>query len=132
MSEQLWNRVHDFEYRGFQCCVVNYKYTRPNLARTFLEGSLDYSDWWCGYVFIPESNELHGKHYDDINISCHGGLTFANKFHVKDSKNFDKYAIGFDFNHYGDYGGDRPKAEFECKKIVDQLLETTFVTEGSS
>jgi hypothetical protein len=126
-NEKRWKRVHDFEYRGFNCTVVNYSFETLNLARTFLEGMDDYSDWWCGYVQIPEGHKFYGKYYDDVDIDCHGGLTFAGDFHVTDSNNAGKWCIGFDFQHYNDHGGDRMKAEFECKKVVDQMLEMAFV-----
>ena len=31
----------------------------------------------CGYVGVPEGHPAHGKDYDDVEVSCHGGLTFA-------------------------------------------------------
>jgi len=49
----------------------------------------------CGYVEIPKGHELHGKHYDDINIDCHGGLTFSDFLE-------DAYLIGFDCAHCDD------------------------------
>jgi hypothetical protein len=32
---------------------------------------------WCGYVGVPPGHAYHGMHYDDVNCSVHGGLTFA-------------------------------------------------------
>ena len=124
-NQKPWDAVHDFDYRGFKCTVVRYTNERPNLAREFLEGFIAF-EWWCGYVEIPKENKFYQKHYDEIDIECHGGLTFSGNLHVSDSNNSGKYCIGFDFNHGGDGGGDRPKVEFECKKIVDQLLEVSF------
>lgn len=46
---------------GYPCLVVRNRF-----------GSL------CGYVGVPATHPLHGKHYDDPkDINVHGGLTFA-------------------------------------------------------
>ena len=57
----------------------------------------------CGYVEIPKDNKLYGKDYEDININCHGGLTYS-KFN---NRNYpveynNGYFIGFDCSHCGD------------------------------
>ena len=31
----------------------------------------------CAYVGVNKINPLYGKHYDDVNVSCHGGMTFS-------------------------------------------------------
>lgn len=36
------------------------------------------SGHWCGYVGVPAGHPWHGKHYDDVAVEVHGGLTFAN------------------------------------------------------
>lgn len=57
------------------------------------------------YVCIPKDHPARGKHYDKIQIECHGGLTFSNsgKNYVADSKN--EWWIGWDYHHYNDYSG---------------------------
>jgi hypothetical protein len=32
---------------------------------------------WCGYVGVPEGHRAYGRGYDDVNVVCHGGLTYA-------------------------------------------------------
>lgn len=32
-----------------------------------------------GYVGIPKTHPFWGKHYDNVNVQVHGGLTFANE-----------------------------------------------------
>lgn len=32
---------------------------------------------WCGYVGVPDDHPLHGKGYGGVDVSVHGGLTFA-------------------------------------------------------
>ncbi len=34
---------------------------------------------WCGYVGVGRKNPAFGHDYDDVNVSVHGGLTFAHK-----------------------------------------------------
>ncbi len=34
---------------------------------------------WCGYVGVPPGHPWHGKSYDDVEASVHGGLTYANE-----------------------------------------------------
>lgn len=45
----------------------------------------------CGYVFVPEGHPDFGKHYDDVDVTVHGGLTYANGG-----------CFGFDCGHAGD------------------------------
>jgi hypothetical protein len=35
----------------------------------------------CGYVAVPPGHPLHGKHYGEVDVSCHGGLTYAEACH---------------------------------------------------
>lgn len=57
---------------------------------------------WTAYVGIPEDHELAGKNYDDIDVNCHGGLTYSGKggdgFLPK-----GYYWYGWDYAHLGDY-----------------------------
>jgi len=32
---------------------------------------------WCGYVGVPPGHRYHGVSYDDVDVTAHGGLTFA-------------------------------------------------------
>ncbi len=50
----------------------------------------------CGYVHLTPDNDYYGYEYDDIPVSCHGGLTYG-------SEHDDEWVIGFDCGHYGDY-----------------------------
>lgn len=120
MGNQIMPSTKDYSYNGFKFSTVKYTYTAPNVARMFLE-NISTHDWWCGYVFLPENHQYYGKWYDDIPLEAHGGLTFGDKFHSKSSKNFGEFAIGFDFNHFGDNGGSEELVIKECKKIIGQL-----------
>jgi len=91
------------------------------------------------YIKIPKGHKYYEKDYDDINIDCHGGFTFAGKdfiFNPIEIKN--SWWIGWDYAHSGDYMGyyetDSPLAGSgkkwttkeiykEVKKVIQQLKE---------
>lgn len=95
----------------------------------------------CGYVCLPKDNKNFGKFYDDIDVDCHGGLTFSDetisfleysdkyKCMVKTSIK-DKWIIGWDYAHYGDYTAfDRTGKRYstqaitlECQYVIMQLI----------
>ncbi len=102
---------------------------------------------YCGYVRIPDNHpdnkkidktlEIFGRKinvgYDDININCHGGLTFGER--VKQGDNFPQGFtegawIGWDYGHLGDgteyFDGKKwtaKEVEQECKSVIQQLLK---------
>lgn len=51
----------------------------------------------CGYVFIPQGHPCFEKNYEDINIRCHGGLTYSD--HYFNGTYLDDWIIEFDCNH---------------------------------
>ena len=77
--------------------------------------------WGNGYVLLPHNHPFYGKHYDDIGVGVHGGLTFSDYFDadhflewignrefdgdvtLENYKKFDNWwMIGFDTAHAGD------------------------------
>jgi len=86
----------------------------------------------CGYVKLTPDNDFFGKNYDDIPVSCHGGLTY----HSDDGTN---WVIGFDCAHFDDlqpfyidqqiiYGVNRVYRDMEfvteeCESICEQISE---------
>ena len=52
----------------------------------------------CGYVTVPVGHPAHGKDYNDLNVSVHGGLTYAR------DEGDGGWTLGFDCSHYGDAG----------------------------
>lgn len=54
---------------------------------------------YCGYVLVPESHPDERKHYDDVEVDVHGGLTFRCK--AKEGGSW----FGFDTAHAGDWIG---------------------------
>ena len=55
----------------------------------------------CVYCGIPEDHPLAGFSYDDIPLSCHGGLTFSDKGDGK-YRPTGFYWYGWDYGHAGD------------------------------
>ncbi len=55
----------------------------------------------CAYLGMPKDHPTAGKHYDDVDLDCHGGLTFGK---VGDGNRWDKhlYWYGWDYSHAGD------------------------------
>lgn len=82
--------------------------------------------WGNGYVAIPPDHKYHGKHYDDLDIEVHGGLTFTGNAHLFPDQDLpDSYwVIGFDTAHYGDTKETWPKErlEAEVEKLYLQLI----------
>lgn len=54
-----------FESNGLRCALVLMD------ANPFMRA------YFCGYVRVPPDHPWAGKHYDDIDVAVHGGLTFS-------------------------------------------------------
>ena len=54
----------------------------------------------CGYVDV-RNTKLNGLHYDDVAVSCHGGLTYSNAFTPLTCEK--GWWIGWDYAHLRDY-----------------------------
>jgi hypothetical protein len=89
-----WNKEPDrvdFIHAGFSCFIL--RNTSGN---------------WCGYVGVPSTHPAYEKDYDNVNVSVHGGLTYANKCnghicHVPEpGMPDDVWWLGFDTAHYDD------------------------------
>lgn len=54
----------------------------------------------CGYVRLPLGHPWHGKHYDDLPVEVHGGLTFSEADADCNKGGEDNaFWIGFDCAH---------------------------------
>lgn len=99
-------------------------------------GMIDFG-WGNGYVLIPEGHPLHGKHYDDIDVSVHGGLTFSElvddemieKWEI-DAEDKGKWCVGFDTAHYNDNLSKWPKeaVQAETDRLMEQLVSYEVVS----
>ncbi len=83
----------EFEHAGFACLLH-----RGPIGQ------------WCGYCGVPPSHPMYGKHYDDVAVDVHGGLTYSDRCQKegpichtpKPGEPDDLYWFGFDCAHLGD------------------------------
>ncbi|MEE3344287.1 MAG: hypothetical protein VZS44_09375 [Bacilli bacterium] len=89
------------------------KYTTKNIRELLCNGIykeyhfyvLNLGNHPTAYVEIPKTSKLFGKHYDDIDILVHGGLTYSDD-ELRTSENTkmtNSWFIGWDYAHAGDY-----------------------------
>ena len=123
MKPMVYKKRGDIEildngiYNGYQYWIVSYG-SHP-----------------CAYIDVSNTS-LAGEFYDDIDIDCHGGLTYSeNQLATVDKKG---WFIGWDYAHLGDYyrtsynsvnGKQWTTGEIveECINVIEQinqLLET--------
>lgn len=79
----------------------------------------------CGYVVIPNDHPWHGQHYDSIDATAHGGLTYAGVPDDEEGSPNARYAIGFDCAHLGDLV---PCAPHSWGAGRDTYRDFTYVT----
>ncbi|MEN6512227.1 MAG: hypothetical protein ABFD00_10425 [Chloroherpetonaceae bacterium] len=87
-----------FNYLGYECMVF-----RPIEFDNFIKGG-----YLCGYVVLPNDYPLYGKNIDELNLECHGGITFS-EFN-------ETHFISFDCAHCTDIN---PSLGIYWKKLVD-------------
>lgn len=73
-----------FEFRGYPCVVIFQTIGHR-----------------CGYVGLPKNNKYYEMGYDEIDIDCHGGLTYASSS-LYEQDDTDTWWIGFDCAHCDD------------------------------
>jgi hypothetical protein len=81
----------EFEYKDFECKVLRILHREP-----YSKEECYFGGYLCGYVKIPENHPSFNKQYNDIEVDCHGGLTYS-------EKEENAYWIGFDCAHLMDY-----------------------------
>lgn len=122
---------------------VIYNKNRPGSAEQIAGGTYKNFDYYVlnlkthptAYIDVTNS-PLNGCD-EDIDISCHGGITWCDNF----VKHIDKkgWFIGWDYAHYGDYMGygdvlfnnmfqykkkwTTEEIVEECKNVIDQIVE---------
>lgn len=96
------------------------------------------------YVKIPNGHPYFGKSYWNIDINCHGGLTYSeNHLYIDKNTKIEGWFIGWDYAHWGDYisfiGDDEILSKNnamkkwttdemiqECLDVIDQLVEVQY------
>ena len=95
--------------------------------------------WGNGYVLIPPNHPYYEKHYDDIPVYVHGGLTFSEKLSnlnhdnwlelfemlEKENDNTDYWVVGFDTAHAGDsiHNWTKEAVKNETQRLAKQLSD---------
>lgn len=80
----------NFQYLGFECLVK-----RIAFQELYIKDFPMFGGYLNGYVLIPSNHTYYKKEYKDMDINCHGGLTFG--------EYRDIHFIGFDTAHSCDY-----------------------------
>lgn len=92
----------------------------------------------CAYVEIPKDHKYYGKNYLDMNINCHGGLTFSSQNGLPPIIE-NGFWIGWDYNHFYDYNGlfvNQLMMDFSNRKrwttqeILDEVKSVIFQLKG--
>ena len=114
---------------------------------TWIDRNIMDVGWGNGYTLIPPNHPYYEKHYDDIPVSVHGGLTFSEKLSDLGRKNWeelfkmleeendntDYWIVGFDTAHAGDSISNWTKERVvdETKNLVKQLSSFKEVKDSS-
>lgn len=96
-----WVKERDFisfTYKNIECKILRIAFEEPKIFHMF-------GGYLNGYVSVPSDHPYYQKKYEDMEIECHGGLTFG--------QCSDSHLIGFDCAHSGDYV---PSSEMHRKK----------------
>ena len=101
-------------YQKDKTCIVLKKGIYKDLNYVIVS----YGTHPCCYIFLPENHKYYGKNYDDIDINCHGGLTFSSNDLVFNPILTNNWVIGWDYAHCNDYMG---YFDLDCLKKFDHL-----------
>lgn len=90
---------------------------------------------WCGYVGVPKGHPAYGADYDRVDVSVHGGLTYADTCMASDGpedqpsagichvpfegRPHDVYWLGFDCGHAFDF---QPGLHSMEQRVMPHLL----------
>lgn len=69
----------------------------------------------CGYVGVPKTHPYYGAGYHEVDLNCHGGITYAEN-HLYGQNDKDFWWLGFDCSHICD----APDAESTQKYFPEQ------------
>jgi hypothetical protein len=65
-----------FNYKNYECIIAR---SSCSYGSILSDKNLTFGGHLCGYVRLPEGHQYLDKELNDINIDCHGGLTFSKK-----------------------------------------------------
>ena len=110
------------------------EFTHVGLPCLLLRGPLG---CWCGYVAVGPDHPFHGKHYDNVPVEVHGGLTYGavcngTICHVpKPGEPANVWWLGFDCGHYMDLAPSmlEYKRDGEYRNVQYARIETEKLAE---
>lgn len=103
----------DFNWFGLPCFV--HRNSRPASEGWTGTGA------WCGYVGVGRKHPAFGHDYDDVDVSVHGGLTFASKCSTRGHLchvGGVRWWLGFDCGHAFDLS---PAMERRYQEIREKV-----------
>lgn len=79
-----------------------------------------------GYVAVSKTHLYYGKHYNDVNVEVHGGLTFNQQGDDNDDLYPDSTLWWFGFDTAHGFSGiwSMEDVESETKRLAEQLVLT--------
>lgn len=108
------------------------------LYKNYYFAIVSYGGHPCAYVRVPKNHPFYKRNYNELGITCHGGLTFGDNLkHIIPSDDNDAWYIGWDYAHCGDYEilSNIPNFSFiegkkwtteeiyeDVRKVIDQLI----------
>lgn len=88
------------------------------------------SGYRCGYIRVPKGHPWHGKEYDDVPASAHGGLTFSEPDMPCDKGGpEDAYWLGFDCAHHNDAQDPELPASYRMSLSGEGIIRTQSYVE---
>jgi hypothetical protein len=72
-----------FDYKGYKCLIIRH----PEFLHL------------CGYVGVNKDHKYYKKHYDEVDIDVHGGLSWSDFW---EDQNDGLWYLGFDTGHAWD------------------------------
>lgn len=98
------------------------KIIKQDIYNNFNYYIISYGTHPCAYVEIPREHRYFQEHYDDIDILCHGGVTYSEN-HLLDMSN--SWFLGWDYAHFGDYYYHQNYIENGKKWSLPEIVEET-------
>lgn len=137
-NDALIKKVKKMVYRDLEIYAVKRSINCSDLG--FGLFSWSNTEWWCGYVEVPEDmhnlfkpeghlgdtilDELDGPDSYDL-AYVHGGYTYIGHKIPRVLDNGPKLFLGWDYNHFDDVGADVTYDYVidEGKRVIDSMLE---------
>ena len=108
---------------------------------------ITYKSHRCGYVGVPKESNFYGSNYNNMDISCHWGLTFSSEHPERNYPvESNLHWFGFDCHHYEDavieqatyeikYGNEGIVRDLDycitqCESIAKQIMEQESTHSG--